>query len=55
MLDTGPKDRLHRNLRNMSVQLDALDELYEHLETEMKNSSMVSLTGFSLMCSGVTE
>lgn len=30
----------------MSVQLDALDELYDHLEKEMKNSSMVGFISY---------
>jgi len=41
LMKEGPKDRLHSNLRNMSIQLDALDELYNQLEREMKNSSML--------------
>ena len=41
VIETGPKDRLNNNLRNMSVQLEALDELYDQLEKDMKSSSMV--------------
>ena len=42
IMESEPKGRLRSNLRNMSVQLDALDELSAQLEKEMKNSSMVS-------------
>ena len=40
-LDSAPKDRMHHNLRNMSVQLNALNDLYEHLEKELQSSAMV--------------
>ncbi|XP_065069517.1 uncharacterized protein LOC135694626 [Rhopilema esculentum] len=44
ILAVGPKDRMHSNLKNMSVQLDALDELYEHLQKELKDSAMLMQT-----------
>ena len=43
LLGACPKDRLYHNLRNMSVQLDVLDDLHDHLEKELKSSAMVSL------------
>ncbi len=42
LLAKDPKNRLHSNLRNISVQLDALGDLHDNLEREMKQSALVS-------------
>ena len=49
ILESAPKDRMHHNLRNMSVQLNALDDLYEHLEKELQSSAMVLLPFYGLL------
>ena len=36
------KGKLNNNLRELSTQLDALDDLHKHLEWELKNSKLVN-------------
>eukprot|EP00794_Sanderia_malayensis_P008046 gene8046-8908_t len=44
ILAAGPKDRINCKLRNLSVQLNALDDLHDHLEKELKSSALLMQT-----------